>query len=292
MIKAVYCRTVWLAGLILLVTGGCHVKVSSDPQTMVRRASLEPTVLASGPSLSDDVSAFAARRLIDQLEQDAALYGTTGPPPRPEDQGQPPLPPVVITLPPLPLVSHLSSYIFITDEADRTVERYLIALSPQTPDVPALFTEADDFGHGLGLDMGLTEPDLPSLGAADWPVAVQAYCVCPDEAGLYHTDEGRARLDFGTGRFRLSAGFSDTAHHMRSVGMDIALDQPRLLARQAQPATTELGFANRAPVRLDGELELYLSGRGGHTIAGQFSSSAQMDLSDILFVMQFASGSQ
>ena len=70
--------------------------------------------------------------------------------------------------------------------------------------------------------------------------------------------------------------------------MDVSLDRTRLLNRQTQPATTELSFTDRSPVRLDGELDLYLSGRTAGQIGGRFSFMPEpMDLSDILFLMHF-----
>jgi len=285
-------RSLGLAGLILLACSGCYLNTAPDqhrptPSSSPDQVAIPPASGSFSDPFTGSFTNSGARQLVSRLKEQAALLGTSHLPALPEEEDGPPVTP---SLPSLPPISHVSSYIFISDEAERTIERFVIAPSPQTPSVPALFTEADSTGHGLGLDMGLTELDMPALAAADWRVAVQAYCVCPDEAGLYHTPDGQARLDFATGRFRLSAGFTDAARPLRSVGLDLSLDRTRLLESRSHRAATELGFTNRDPVRLDGELELYLSGRNARHIGGQFSSAAPMSLSDILFVMQFASG--
>ena len=149
-----------------------------------------------------------------------------------------------------------------------------------------LFTDPDQHGIGLGFDMGLTDPNLPLTGTAEWPLNLQALCLCPDPTGLQTTTDALARLDFTTGRFRLSAQFKGPV--LQSAGIDLPLNRPSLMERQSQQATAEINLSTRPPIQLDGDLLLYFSGRNAEHIGGQFTSaSPQLSLSDILFVMQF-----
>ena len=189
----------------------------------------------------------------------------------------------------MPLISQASVYAVLSPDTAPFIGHDLIPADPLTPPVPALFAETDEFGWTLGLDMGLTQTSLPLDGTLHWPLAVQAFCACPQDTGLYQTTEAEARLDFNTGRFRLLAGFDNPATALRSVGIDTQLNCDQLSTQQATQAITELGFSTQPSVRLTGDLDLFLSGREARHMGGQFSATPQMSLSDILFVMQFAS---
>jgi len=275
---------------VLLTASGCHLDTLSEHPTLSEqhRPSVTeiPHRLWPVPLSVTANHTTAARQLVSQLEQDAAQLPTSADRFLPEGEARQEM---VATLPPLAFVSHLSSYIHISPDGTPTAERYILAPFSLAPPSPLLFEEADLSGQGLGLDMGLTFVDLPAEGALEWSVAVQAYCACPQSPGLHQSPDGRARLDFSTGRFRLSAGFGDNKA-LRSVGMDMHLDQDRLARRLPQPASAELGFETGNPSPLSGELSLYLSGRNARHIGGEFLSADtnEMSLSDILFVMQFA----
>lgn len=268
---------------ILLGLSGCHLDSASSPHRDLSVSSFDHLLLTP---VDDDIAQHphtAAQTLITRLEQQAGMVIT---PVSPEPAALPEPSPAP-RLPPLPVRSHLSVFSFISPQGDVTADYFITDRLPVTPDVPVLFTELDPFGTGLGFDMGLTDPHLPLSGTADWPLTVQAFCRCPQATGIHRTTDARARLDFASGRFRLNAEFTGT--NLRTAGMDMRLDRTSLLNRKGQLATTELSFADRRPVQLDGELHLYLSGRTAEHIGGQFSSAAPMDLSDILFMMQFVS---
>ena len=290
MIKACCLASVGRMMAVLLLASGCHLDRVSETTTLSELTS---------PSLSQALFRFRpvpfflsaahtppALQLVSRLEQEAAHFTI---PAEPLPSAAAVRPDSVTTLPPLAFVSHLSSFLYITPDNTLSAEQYTLDPFSLTPSSPALFDDADPSGQGLGLDMGLTSVDLPLDGALEWAVAVQAYCACPQSHGLYQAPDARARLDFATGRFRLSAGFGDDKA-LRSIAMDIALDRDRLVRRAPHPAAAELGFQTGGPMRLPGDLSVYLSGRSARHIGGEFLSATpqEMALSDILFVMQFA----
>ena len=274
----------WPLGLFILVllgTSSCHLNRPAHHHSLQQPFLFDPFSVMSADENTLQHPRSPAQTLMARLEGEASAVVT---PVHPEPAGTlQPSP----HLPPLPVRSHLSVFSYLSHQGDITADHFTTELLPVTPDAPVLFTDPDLLGIGLGFDMGLTAPYLPLTGTAEWPLSVQAFCICPDTTGLHTTTDALARLDFATGRFRLAADF--TGPNLRTAGLDLPLDRPRLLNRQSQQATADLHFSDSSPIRLDGDLHLYLSGREASQIGGEFSSAPLVNLSDILFVMQFVS---
>lgn len=282
MTEAVARRLMWLSLFVLLGASGCHLDRTSYHQQGLSLSALPQLPMRFVDEDITQPPRTAAQTLMMRLEREAGIAIT----PIPSEPVT--LPSPAPRLPPLPVRSHLSVTALISPQGDVTADFFITEPLPVTPDAPVLFTELDQFGSVLGFDMGLTDPHLPLAGTVNWPLSVQAVCVCPDTHTIYRTTDAEARLDFATGRFRMGAGFTGT--NLTTAGIDLYLDRTSLLSRKGQHASTELSFTDRNPARLKGELHLYLSGREADHIGGQFSSTTMpTDLSDILFVMQFVS---
>lgn len=272
----------WPSGLLIIVllgTSSCHS--NHTPYDKLWRSSFSSHDLLSDPVDTDSSQhprSSSAQDLINRPAREASMDITAVGP-------APPLQPIP-RLPPLPVTTHLSVFTYLSHQGEVTTDQFTSEALPITPDRPVLFTDPDQHGIGLDFDMGLTDPNLPLTGTAEWPLNLQALCLCPDPTGLQTTTDALARLDFTTGRFRLSAQFKGPV--LQSAGIDLPLNRPSLMERQSQQATAEINLSTRPPIQLDGDLLLYFSGRNAKHIGGQFTSaSPQLSLSDILFVMQF-----